>query len=143
MALGEGVELRLVWEVKQDVGELHVTMDDFVLMNVFNTLHQLSHDKPSLVLTQVPPLFEKRCEVKAVCILLNHVDLTGRLDRLVLPNREFAVHQSVDLYLLKYRFYIVIGEVLNVENLAGVHFFRKIDSRSNDLQSVLIFALPE
>jgi len=86
LAFGERIELCLVWEVEEDIGKLHVSMDDIVRLYIFNTLHELFQDSSCLVLTQVAPLLEEHRKVEAVCILLDHVDLIGRLDRLKVPD---------------------------------------------------------
>ena len=83
LGTGQRLELWLVWEVQQDVGELHVTMDDAKTPHICDTLHELMDNDTSLLLFDVLTNLEQYTQIESVGILLHHVDVLACLNRLM------------------------------------------------------------
>ena len=61
--------------MKQDIGQLHISMDDVESPDVLDALHNLLHDHPRLLLANVTSAFEQDSQVVAIRVLLHHVDI--------------------------------------------------------------------
>lgn len=92
-----------------------------LLLDVSYPPDQLPEDNPSLVLAQTTPLLKQRRQVETVRILLHHVDLLRRLDRLKVPNRIIALNHAMYFDLLEDKLEVLLAETFRVENLARVY----------------------
>ena len=92
-----------------------------LLLDVSYPPDQLPEDNPGLVLAQTTPLLKQRRQVETVRVLLHHVDLLRRLDRLKVPNRIIALNHAMYFDLLEDKLQVLLAETFRVENLARVY----------------------
>jgi len=71
---GKLFELWLVREVKEDVGKFHVSVHDVEVSDIPYTLHELANDDTRLFLRDAASLLHETRQVKAVRVLLYHID---------------------------------------------------------------------
>jgi len=65
----------IVWEVKQNISQLHIAMNDVKRPHVIQALHNLAHYHADLKLGQGFPEPEQHRQVESVAVVLNHVDV--------------------------------------------------------------------
>jgi len=70
-------------------------------LHILDSLDELPHDDARFSLLERASLLEEAAQVEAVRILLNHVDLFRRLDRLDVPHTIVAMHHAIDFDLLE------------------------------------------
>ena len=76
-------------------------MDYVMRLNIFYALHKLSDYDTSLTLRNSFPQLEQTSQVKAVGILLDHVNFCYRLDSLVMSDWVLTTYEAVDFYLFE------------------------------------------
>ena len=127
--------------MKQDVRRLQVTMNDFFLLYVAQSSGYLANDKSCLLLLQSLSLLEQSLQVKAIGIILDHVDFILSLDRLVQADAVLAIHHAVHLHLPHDHVELLILEELVFVDLAREDLFGLIDVGRDDWVSFLMVTL--
>ena len=118
--------------MKQDIRRLQVTMNDFFLLYVAQSSGYLANDKSCLLLLQSLSLLEQSLQVKAVGIVLDHVDFIRGLDRLVQAYAVLAIHHAVHLHLPHDHVELLILEELVFVDLTREDLFGLIDVGCDD-----------
>ena len=127
--------------MKQDIRRLQVTMNDFFLLYVAQSSGYLANDKSCLLLLQSLSLLEQSLQVKAIGIILDHVDFILSLDRLVQADAVLAIHHAVHLHLPHDHVELLILEELVFVDLAREDLFGLIDVGRDDWVSFLMVTL--
>ena len=127
--------------MKQDVRRLQVTMNDFFLLYVAQSFGYLANDKSCLLLLQSLSLLEQSLQVKAIGIILDHVDFILSLDRLVQADAVLAIHHAVHLHLPHDHVELLILEELVFVDLAREDLFGLIDVGRDDWVRFLMVTL--
>ena len=104
-----------------------------LLLHVLDPPHQLPEDDPGLFLAQIAPLLQQRRQVKTVRVLLHHVDLLRRLDRLKVANRVVTLNHAMYLDLLEDQLEVFLAKTLRVKDLARVNRLACVDSGADGL----------
>ena len=114
-------------------------MDYVVALDVLDAPHELLHDYARLVLAETAALLQQDGQVEAISVLLDHVNLVRSLDSLVVADAVLAAHHPVDLHLFEDSLQLSLRVFLGLEDLAGVHCFRGVDSGPHCLWPALTF----
>ena len=65
----------LVWEMKQDVCKLHVTVDNLQCPDIPDARNDLPDNDSGLLLLDVPLGFQQNSKIHTISVLLHHVDV--------------------------------------------------------------------
>ena len=106
--------------MEQDVSKLHVSVNDVETPNVLDPVHQLSHNKSRLFLTNSLACLEEHAEVESIAIVHQHVNIRARLNSLIQLDRVWAVHEGVDTNLFLDALHIFRGDVRYIDDLARI-----------------------
>ena len=96
-------------------------------------LHYLLQDDACLFLAYAPTDLQQNTQIVPIAIVLHHVNVRTRLDRLVQPHRVRTPDHAMYTHLLMNTIQVVLAHITNLDNLARVDFLARIDSRSNCL----------
>lgn len=120
LILGHLGALWVIREMQQNVGQLDVSMNH-VQSPDFNQCHyDLPQYETDLGLSQCFPHLEQYCQVASVAVLHHHVNVRAGLDGLVQPDAEVALHQVVETHLLFDTIHLILCDVNDLDDLAGV-----------------------
>ena len=108
--------------MEQNVLKFHVSMHDIMLLHVNNTANKLLHNSPSLFLLKRSSLLEQGGQVKAIGVLLDHVDFFRRLDCLIMLYAVGTGHHAVYLDLSQNLLEILLLITCDIEGLARINF---------------------
>ena len=117
------VNFRIFWEVKQDICELNITMDNTKFPDVFASEYNLPKNLTDFELSYCLAQFEQYCEVKAVAIVLHHVDIRLRFYRVVQTHTILRLYHIVDLH-----FFLDCVQIL-LRDVCHFHYFASIRLR--------------
>lgn len=65
----------MIWEVEQDVGKLHIPVDDIEPPDIFDPVYQFTHYKSCLLLPDSFTRLEEHAEVESIAVVHEHVDI--------------------------------------------------------------------
>jgi len=122
-AFGHGFELGVVWEVQQDVGQLHISVNDSQLPDDFNSLDYLVHDLAGFGLGQTLAHLEQHAQIKSIAQLLNHVNVGAGLDGLEETDTVVILDHAVKADLLLDAVHILLANVFNFNDFAREYLF--------------------
>ena len=129
----EAFKFRLVWEVKQDVGKLHVSVDDAEVPNVFDSDHELAQDNSGLVLFDPLADLEQDAQIVPIRILLHHIDVLTCLDGLVQSDGVLTLDHAVDPDFLMDAVQVLFADVADLYDLASIDLFCRVHRRPDSL----------
>ena len=85
--------------MEQDVGKLHITMNNVESPDVLDALNDLSDDNACLFLANLAPSFEKHAKIITIRIFLHHVDVRACFDSLMETDSVGTTYHTVNLDL--------------------------------------------
>ena len=97
--------------MQQNVGELHVAMDDIQGPDILDALHNLLDDDTRLFLADVTAGFQEDAKIESIGVLLHHVNVGSCLDGLVESDGVRRAHHAVNFDLLVDAIKIFLGDV--------------------------------
>jgi len=112
--------LRVVWEVQQDVGKFHVSVDHVQLPNLDQTFDNLTQDQTYFRLTESLAHLKQNSQVGAIAVLHHHIDIRGSLDGLEETYRVVGLNQVVEAHFLLDAVHVLLGYADDFDDFTGV-----------------------
>ena len=127
--------------MEHDVCRFEVSVQDVQACKVLDSFGELANDDPCLLLAKRGTLINQTLQVKAVGILLDHVDVVLGPDGLEVSDAVVAGDHVVDSDLLCDHEHVIVGEEVVVVDFAGEEFFGDVWTRSDELVLVCVFSV--
>ena len=107
--------------MQEDVCKFDVSVHYLQPLHIVDTLNKLAHDDAGLFLLQSASLLKQHRQIITIRVLLDHVDLRRRLDRLVMLDAVVARDHAMNLHLLKHLLHLGILKALRIDHLTSIY----------------------
>ena len=119
----------MIRKVKLDFRQLQISVLHPMPLQVLQPQDKLPHDDPRLFLSESTALLQEALEVEAVGVLMNHVDVIVRHERLEVLQAVVTPQLDVDLYLLACGEQVSLAALLDIVDLACIDLLGRVRIR--------------
>ena len=108
-------------------------MNNLQRPNVPNSSNDLSNYNPGLLLLYSSLGLQEHCQIKAIGVLLHHVDIRACLDRLMEADGVWRSDHAMDSDFLVNASQVLLANVRDLYNLARINLLCRVNSRPDSL----------